>query len=58
MIITIKEARKLIGKETSDLMSDEEVERTITSLTLLAQHTIEMIKKDPEAFRRAIPSGD
>lgn len=43
MIISIKEARKLLSSTAKD-MSDEEVERLISDLHFLAKHALEMYK--------------
>jgi len=40
LIISLKEARKLLGKEMSDKLSDEELEKAILDLEELARLTI------------------
>jgi len=41
-IISIKEARKILGKKVSDPLSDEEVGRLIGDMTLLANRLLEV----------------
>lgn len=45
MIISLKEARKLLGKEMSDKFSDLEVEKLIDDLNGLARAYIDSVKK-------------
>lgn len=40
-IISVKEARKLLGKKVSDQLSDEEVGRIIGSMSFLANRLLE-----------------
>lgn len=40
-IITIKEARKILGKNVSERLSDEEVGRLIGSMSFLANRMLE-----------------
>ena len=40
-VITVKEARKILGKKVSDQLSDEEVGRLIGSMSFLANRMIE-----------------
>lgn len=40
-IITIKEARKILGKQVSDRLSDEEVGRLIGGMAFLANRLLE-----------------
>jgi len=40
-IITVKEARKILGKKVSDRLSDEEVGRLIGSMAFLADRLLE-----------------
>lgn len=40
-IISVKEARKLLGKKVSDRMSDEEVGRLIGNMSFLANWLLE-----------------
>ncbi len=40
-IITVKEARKILGKKVSDGLSDEEVGRLIGSMTFLANRLLD-----------------
>lgn len=40
-IITVKEARKILGKKVSDQLSDEEVGRLIGSMAFLANRLLE-----------------
>jgi len=46
MIISLKEARKILGKEASDKLSDEELERVIDDLDYLARAALKMAKED------------
>ena len=46
MSISLEEARKLLGKEISDKMSDEELEETILLLTNLAKHALEQARRN------------
>lgn len=41
-IITVKEARKILGKNISDLLSDEEVGRLIGSMSEIANRLLSM----------------
>lgn len=43
-IISIKEARKILGKEYEH-MSDDQVEQLITGLTFIARETIKSFRK-------------
>lgn len=43
-IISIKEARKLLGKNNKDL-SDEEIAKLVEDLDFLAKHAIEQFKE-------------
>ena len=57
-IMTVKEARKLLGEEASDKFTDEEVEEMITQLHTIAGWAIKdyMKKRDagelPEKFTK------
>ena len=42
--ITIKEARKILGKEVSDKLSDEELQQTISDLEAIARMTLKSIQ--------------
>lgn len=44
--MTVKEARKILGKEISEKMSDDEIEDTILTLSDLAKHALEQARKD------------
>lgn len=46
-IITIKEARKILGKKVSDQLSDEEVGKLIGSMAFLANRLLE-VKSVPQ----------
>lgn len=46
MLMTVKEARKVLGKEISEKMSDDEIENTILTLSDLAKHALEQARKD------------
>lgn len=46
MIISLKEARKILGKKHSDKLSDEELEKLIDDLDVLAKAALEMARKD------------
>jgi len=46
MIIYLREARKILGKEISDKMSDDELENMILSLTNLAKYALEQARND------------
>lgn len=41
--MSLGEARKLLGKETSDKLSDEELEQLVWNLETLARETIKAI---------------
>lgn len=43
MTITVKEARKILGKD-ADSMTDAEIEEVVNTLTLMPSDTIETIK--------------
>ena len=45
LIISIKEARKLLGKEHAN-MSDEEVVKLIEDLHFIAKHSLKKIAED------------
>lgn len=44
-IITVKEARKILGKKSAD-MSDEEILKLIDDLDYIAKHTLEKIRME------------
>jgi len=44
-IISVKEARKILGKD-ADGMSDEQIEETIQTLDTLAGHALELAKQE------------
>ncbi len=44
-IISVKEARKLLGK-TAENMTDEEIEKTIIDLNFIAKHAIKDFKEN------------
>ena len=46
MIISLKEARKILGKETSDKLSDEELEKLIDDLDVLARAALKMAREE------------
>lgn len=46
MIISLEEARKILGKELSDKLSDEELEKLIDDLDVLARAALKMAKED------------
>lgn len=46
MIISLKEARKILGKEMGDKLSDEELEKLIDDLDVLARAALKMAKED------------
>lgn len=49
LIITVKEARKLLGKAESDKLNDDEVEELITQLDFMAHLAIKDYLKKREA---------
>ena len=46
-IITIKEARKILGEKYKN-MSDEEIERIVNDLHMIAKLTIEQFRRERE----------
>lgn len=44
-IISVKEARKLLGKEESSKLSDTQVEELIIQLNFLAEYALDSYKK-------------
>lgn len=46
MIISLKEARKILGKEQSEKLLDEELEKLIDDLDFLAKAALDMAVKD------------
>lgn len=48
--ISLNEARKILGKETSDKLSDEELQQLIWNLEALARETIKAIKSGEMKF--------
>lgn len=42
MIISLKEARKILGKEMSGKLSDDELEKLINDLSFLAKESLKM----------------
>lgn len=55
LIISVKEARKILGKKISDKMSDEEVERLIIDLDEIARFTIRGILDGSIDLKDTIP---
>lgn len=51
MIISIGEARKLLGKKESDQLTDEQVEELIDQLDWLARVAIDSYRKDLDSKR-------
>jgi len=51
-IISVKEARKILGKD-ADGMSDEQIEETIQTLDTLAGHALELAKQELSRKRDA-----
>lgn len=45
LIISVKEARKLLGK-TAKNMTDEEIEKTIIDLNFIAKHALKDIQEN------------
>ena len=46
MDVSVKEARRILGKEMSDKLSDEELEKLIDDLDVLARAALKMAKED------------
>jgi phage gp16-like protein len=46
MIISLKEARKLLGKDQSEKLSDEQLEKLIEDLDFLAKAALQMAAED------------
>lgn len=45
MVISISEARKILGKKISDKMSDEEIEKLVLDLDEIARLTLKGIRE-------------
>lgn len=52
LIISVKEARKLLGKDAED-MSDDEIVHLIATLNLLAKDTLQMAREQLRMKRDA-----
>ena len=52
MIVTVKEARDILGKEAED-MSDSEIEFVIETLDLVAKNTLKLSKEELHRKRDA-----
>lgn len=47
LIISLKEARKILGKQISDQMTDEQLEDAVISITDISRALLERASTDP-----------